>query len=341
MKQVLPYATVLLGALACTSEDSLTEPTMPAELSSAVAATTTPNSWSLRAAYERDYGLYGSAVAMAPNSAGQPIVYLFGGTEEGFDVGHPVRAYNAATDTWTEKVATAEMWESNGAAKIGSKIYFSGGKTSDMYDYSYTSALWAYDYGRDFMIRKADLPIRSAQGVSGVIDNNLYVLPGSCWTEGFPAPGTCSTRPSRRFYRYDPVTNRWAPRPWAPHFHANGAAGVIDGKLYVVGGASRELDVYDPVTNKWTTRAPIPAAGRAIGAVSGRKFYVIVGSHLFDQQMFEYDPRTNVWRSRARPRWAHDGVVRVKLDGIEYLIAAGGGHGSGTELPNENELYTR
>jgi hypothetical protein len=116
---------------------------------------------------------------------------------------------------------------------------------------------------------------------------------------------------------------------------------VIDGKFYVVGGASPELDVYDPVTNKWTTRAPIPAAGRAIGAVIGRKFFVIVGSNLFDQQMYEYDSRTNVWRSRARPKWAHDGVVRVNLDGIEYLIAAGGGHGSGTEFPNENELYTR
>jgi hypothetical protein len=162
---------------------------------------------------------------------------------------------------------------------------------------------------------------------------------GTRWT--FHGPGTCLTALTRRFFRYDPATNRLVTRPWAPHFHAEGAAGVIDGKLYVVGGASRELDVYDPVANRWTTRAPIPAAGRAIGAAMAGRFFVIVGSHLFDQQMYEYNPKTNLWRSRARPRWAHDGVVRVKLGGTEHLLAAGGGHGSGTEYPNESELYTR
>jgi N-acetylneuraminic acid mutarotase len=343
MKQVLPYATLVLTALACTSDDSLTEPGTPDQPSAAAAAVATaPNSWSLRAAYEWDHGLYGSAVAMAPNSAGESIVYLFGGTEGEFDVGYPVRAYNATADAWTVKSATADVYHSNGAAKIGSKIYFSGGFTvRDDFDFTYSNTLWAYDYGRDVMIRKLELPVRSAEGVSGVIDGKLYVLPGSCLTEGYPAPGTCSKRATNRFFRYDPATNRLVTRTSAPHFHANGAAGVIDGKLYVVGGTSRALDVYDPVTNKWTTRAPIPAAGRAIGAVIGRKFFVIVGSHMFDQKMYEYDSRTNVWRSRARPKWAHDGMARVVLDGIEHLIAAGGGHGFGTELPNENELYTR
>jgi N-acetylneuraminic acid mutarotase len=339
MKRVRFYSALVLGVAACTSEDSLTEPGIPAE-ASAVAAAAAANSWTMLSAYPADHGLYGSAVAMAPTSAGEPLVYLFGGTEGEFDVGHRVRAYNAATDTWTEKATTVDVWHSNGAGKIGSKIYFSGGKTVTD-DFTYTNAVWAYDYGRDLMIRKAELPIRSAEGVSGVIDNKLYVLPGSCWTQGFPAPGTCSKRPTRRFFRYDPATNRWVTRPWAPHFHAEGAGAVIDGKFYVAGGASRELDVYDPVTNRWTTRAPIPTDGRAIGVVIGGRFFVIVGSHLFDQQSYEYNPKTNVWRSRARPRWAHDGVVRVTLDGTEHLVAVGGGHGSGTELPNESELYTR
>jgi N-acetylneuraminic acid mutarotase len=340
MRGVLFYSAVVLGLAACSSEESLTEPGMPAEPSAVVAAAVA-NSWSTGTAYDRDYGLYGGSAAMAPNAAGEPVVYILGATEEGFDVGYPVRAYNAATDVWETKATTTDVWYPNGTGKIGSRIYFSGGITvRDDFDLSYTNAVWAYDYARDRMIRKADLPIRSAKGVSGVIDNKLYVLPGRCWTEGFPAPGTCSTASTRRFFRYDPVTDRWATRPWAPHFHADGAAGVIDGKLYVVGGASRELDVYDPVTNRWTTRAPIPAAGRAIGAVLGGRFFVLVGSHLFDQQMFEYNPKTNTWRSRARPRWAHDGLVKVTLRGTNYLVAAGGGTGSGNELPTPSEIYT-
>jgi hypothetical protein len=341
MKRVPLHSALVLALAACASEESLTEPGISAEPSIAAAAAES-NTWTLRSAYDWHYGLYGGAAALAPNAAGEPVVYLLGATEEGFDVGYPVRAYNAATNVWETKATTTDVWYPNGAGKIGSKIYFSGGITvMDGWDLSYSNALWAYDYARDRMIRKADLPIRSAKGVSAVIDNKLYVLPGRCWTEGFPAPGTCSTAPTRRFFRYDPATNRLVTRPWAPHFHAEGAGAVIDGKFYVVGGASRELDVYDPATNRWTTRAPIPTAGRAIGAAMGGRFFVIVGSHLFDQQMFEYNPTTNVWRSRARPRWAHDGVVRVTLNGTAHLLAAGGGHGSGTEYPNENELYTR
>ncbi|HYF38783.1 MAG TPA: hypothetical protein VD930_03760, partial [Gemmatimonadales bacterium] len=60
-----------------------------------------------------------------------------------------------------------------------------------------------------------------------------------------------------------------------------------------------------------------------------------------DLQSYEYNPSTNVWRSRARPKWSHDGVVRVTLDGSAHLVAVGGGHGSGTEYPNESEIYTR
>src|SRR5688572_15001898 len=127
MKGVVFYSALLLGIAACSSEDSLTEPSMPAEPSAAAAAAAA-NSWTMLSAYPAHYGQYGSAVAMAPNSAGEPIVYLLGATEEGFDVGYPVQAYNAATDTWTQMATTTDVWHSNGAGKIGSKIYFSGGK---------------------------------------------------------------------------------------------------------------------------------------------------------------------------------------------------------------------
>lgn len=330
-----------LGMLALSGCEESTSPNQPREHASQTAAGAA-NSWSSRAAYP-GHGLDGGSAAMAPNAAGQSIVYLLGGTEGEFDVGHPVRAYNVATDAWTTKTATVDVWESNGAVKLGSRIYFSGGFTVlNDFDLRYTNAVWAYDYTGDRMIRKADLPIFSAQGVSGVIGGKLYVLPGVCFTEGYPAPGYCSRKPTRRFFRYDPITNRWASRPWAPHFHAQGAAGVIDGKFYVAGGDGvSDLDVYDPATNSWKTLAPLPTAGPAIGAVIGGRFFVVTGS--FDAQLhsYEYNPKTNVWRSRAAPARAHEGVVRVLLDGGSHLLAAGGGHGFENDIPNASELYTR
>ena len=339
MKPILLYTTLVLGGVACASEDSLTQPGTSTEPSLAAAASAAVG-WSDRAAYP-GHGIDRGFVAMAPNAAGRSIVYYLGGTEGEFDVGKPVKAYNVATNTWTTKTAKVDVWSSNGAGKIDSRIYFSGGFTvTDDFNLIQTNQVWAYDYTGDQLIRKADLPIRSSQGVSGVIGDKLYVLPGVCSTENFPDPGYCSTQPTRRFFRYDPATNHWIIRPWAPHFHARGAAGVIDGKLYVVGGSSRELDVYDPATNSWKTLAPIETVGPAIGAVLSGRFFVIVGSSDGLMRSHTYNPSTNVWRSQADPEFAHDGVVRVTLDGSTHLVAVGGGHGFENDTPNPSELYT-
>jgi N-acetylneuraminic acid mutarotase len=341
MKPVLVYAMLVLGAVACTSDDSPTQPGMPGEPSAAAAATAA-NSWSSRAAYPGP-GIDGGSVAMAPNAAGQSIVYYLGGTEGEFDVGKPVKAYNVATNSWAIKSAKVDVWDANGAGKIGRRIYFSGGLTViDDFDLQYTNQTWAYDYTGDRLIRRADMPIRSAQGVSGVIGDKLYVLPGICSTDNFPEPGYCSRRPTRRFFRYDPAANQWVARPWAPHFHAQGAAGVIQGKLYVVGGEGvADLDVYDPATNSWRTLAPIPTAGPAIGAVLLGKLVVITGRFGGELRTYEYTPRTNTWKALASPAMEHDGVARVSLGGNSHLLAVGGGHGFELDTPNPSELYTR
>lgn len=122
---------------------------------------------------------------------------------------------------------------------------------------------------------------------------------------------------------------------------------MIAGKLYVVGGgghfqrATAELDVYDPATNSWKTLAPIPTAGPAIGTVIAGKLFVITGTIDGLLQSYEYSPSTNVWKRRAAPSRAHDGVVRVTLDGSSHLLAVGGGHGIENDTPNASELYTR
>jgi N-acetylneuraminic acid mutarotase len=273
------------------------------------------------------------------------MVYYLGGTEGAFDAFHPVQAYNVATNSWITKTARVGTWWSNGAGKIGNRIYYSGGFNENLPQFN--NEVWAYDYAGDRLIRKADLPIHSAQGVSGVIDGKLYVLPGVCSTENYPDPGFCSKPATRRFFRYDPVTNRWANRPWAPHFHAEGAAGVIENKLYVVGGYNlygsgdiADLDVYDPATNTWQTLAPIPTGGPAIGAVIAGKLFVITGS-FSERRSYEYNPDTNTWRARAAPALEHDGVVGVTLGGRTHLLGVGGGHGFENDIPNASELYTR
>ncbi|MDQ3221973.1 MAG: hypothetical protein M3Q75_00615, partial [Gemmatimonadota bacterium] len=280
----LALPLTMISMLAC---GETTTPTQPDDAgdptSAALSWAAARNSWTPTAPPPYDQYIYGYDLGMAPNSAGQSIVYAFGGTssDEG-GTGKSVKAYNVATNTWTGKASQVGVYYSNGVGKIGSNLYFSGGYNTAGNLPDATKALWAYDYSSDRMIRKADLPINSAEGVSGVIDGKLYVLPGACNGNGYPNPGYCDVEETRRFYRYDPVSNSWITRRQAPRFHRQGAAAVLDGKFYVAGGigqggsAVTALDVYDPVTNTWRALAPLPVGGSASGTALAGQFYVIV-----------------------------------------------------------------
>jgi N-acetylneuraminic acid mutarotase len=277
---------------------------------------------------------------MAPNAAGQTIVYTFGANEgDGSgppDIGGPVHAYNVASNTWSSKGSRTHIFRPNGIGKIGNKLYFSGGNSDGRSLPTLTNQVWAYDYSHDVMIQKAPLPIVSSEGVSGVIDGKLYVLPGVCSGDNYPQAGFCAEEPTRRFYRYDPATNTWVARRQAPNFHRRGAAVVIDGKFYVAGGIAgvespptlvAALDVYDPKTNTWRTLASMPKGGSAAGAGLQGKFYVVVGG-----QTYAYNPVTNQWKTRAAaPSGGFGSVTRVTLDGKTYLFMATG---------NRSWLYT-
>ena len=90
----------------------------------------------------------------------------------------------------------------------------------------------------------------------------------------------------------------WSTGPAMPTARERLAAGVIDGKLYVVGGYtgssySNALEVYDPEANRWTSRVTTPFARSllAAGVIDG-EFYVvggIAGSGLSDLLEI-YDP---------------------------------------------------
>ena len=333
-------ATVAL--LACASENGPTEP----DASGTLVPTASPEAAAVDTWRERAHHLgnrIGVGVGVMPNSAGQSVVYTFGGCDvvEGGGGGHctvpGIGIYNAVTGTQTADFATeVAVWRSNGVGTIGGKLYSSGGFTTLHRDEDASSRAWAYDPAARRVTLIADMPRPTAEGVTGAFDGKLYVLPGMCNTTGV-RPGTCLEEPIRRLYRYNPATNRWAARKSAPHYHRLGAGAFIGGKFYVVGGFHgfqpvADLDVYNPATDTWTTRAPIPTAGRAIGTTLQGKLYVIAGSNAY-----VYDPGTNKWSSIAAPTWDHDGVVRIVTFGKPKLLAVGGLHG---DTPNNTEVYT-
>jgi len=325
-------ACLTVALLACTSENGPTQPDIDGNLVPATPSLgLARNTWTPRAPAPFSKEFFGYSLGVAPNSAGQSIVYTFGGTDGEGGTGFGIRAYNVATNTWTGRLSRVFVFDLNGVGKIGSRLYFSGGDNDPGSISNFENSLWAYDYVHDRMIGRADMPIFSGEGQTGVIDGKLYVLPGTCSGNGYPYPGFCAEEPTRRFYRYDPAKNTWVTRRQVPHFHRKGAAAVIDGKFYVVGGFHgfqpvADLDVYDPVANTWRTLAPIPTAGLATGAALNGQFYVVV--HRFNGtspeiRAYAYNRVTNQWKAKAAPAF-YGPVTRVMMNGRAYLFTASG-----------------
>ncbi|HVB32943.1 MAG TPA: kelch repeat-containing protein [Patescibacteria group bacterium] len=145
---------------------------------------------------------------------------------------------------------------------------------------------------------------------------------------GFVAPktGPSGWKPINNSWEYDPATDTWKALAPMPSKRGGGAAAVVDGKIYVIGGVelapgSKEgvihlgLDAwpshavgtneeYDIATNTWRERSPMPTARNhlAVAAVNG-KIYAIGGrlGSAFSLTasptdiVEEYDPATNIW----------------------------------------------
>jgi Kelch motif len=321
-----------LAVLGCDSKDSPTEPASdgllvpaPAELAAAAR-----NSWTAVSPPPFGSSLFNFALGVAPNRNGNSVVYTIGGTDDEGLSGARVHAYNPTTDVWSGRNSSVDAFSHNGVGKIGSRLYYSGGYTFGVGFKAPLSALYAYDYTQDRVIQRASLPIFSAEGVTGVIDGKLYVLPGACAGDLWPNPGYCEQEPTRRFYRYDPGSNSWRQRASSPHFHRRGAAAVLDGKLYVVAGVKgiganeivTTLDVYNPGTNSWRSLARIPTGGHASGAALGGHFFVVVSGTPV--RAYAYNPATNKWTAKAAPEFFGP-VVKVVVDGQSRLFTVGGG----------------
>jgi N-acetylneuraminic acid mutarotase len=345
------------GLSACT--ETTTEPSGGAEPSPAAPELAVAgNTWLVRATMPQ-YRT-GVAAATVTNAAGQSIVYAIGGQNPiWFNPQATVTAYNAATNTWTFRhPLPVRLASTNGAGVIKGKIYISGGCTDRRCDFP-VSSLYMYDPARDTWTQKRDIPDATSpygessyalgRGVTGVINDKLYVVSGCFRQERWGYDETCNPL----FYRYNPATDRWVELP-APFLNgqlepvmASSIGGVIDGKFYVMGFSpwtgQGSFAVYDPATNVWTQLATGFARSRpgAATAVIGSKLYVIGGQRKNDVTetwdtlavTVRYDPTTDTWTRRADLPGPRTGIAasRVYLNGkarIEVL----GGSGTGNNL---------
>ncbi len=100
-------------------------------------------------------------------------------------------------------------------------------------------------------------------------------------------------------------TVEWKERADLPEPRVGASSGVVDGKIYVIGGGTvksgtygNQTFVYDPKTNEWTKKADMPTerGGAATVTVDG-KIYVMGGrsNDGVVKTVEVYDPKKDSW----------------------------------------------
>ncbi|MCW4023718.1 MAG: hypothetical protein NWF01_01620 [Candidatus Bathyarchaeota archaeon] len=99
---------------------------------------------------------------------------------------------------------------------------------------------------------------------------------------------------------YNTLTDTWETKQVPPYYARVMGASVVDGKIYVIGGAGQgnnQNQVYDPATNSWTPLAPMPTGFGYyfITTCLDKQIYFI----LSDGTNLIYDTTTDTWTTGA------------------------------------------
>ncbi len=283
-------------------------------------------------------------------------LYIFGGLAPGWTPKGLVYEYDPATDKWTKKKNMPVPSHHVALAELNGKIYVMGGFTKPPSGPSAWVPIdnaWEYDPANDTWKALAPLPTKRGSTTAAVVNGKVYVIGGATTNEGSKEEGIHPARPHRVVGTnevYDPATNIWGTRRSMPTPRNHVANGVVNSKIYVIGGRlggafigrATNTDVvegYDPATDQWSAtldRMPTPRSSLAYGTYKG-KIYV-AGGELQTAQMAAafraveaFDPATNSWStlpSLEFPRHGAGGdVLGNRLHVVTGVVQASGSGG--------------
>jgi N-acetylneuraminic acid mutarotase len=136
----------------------------------------------------------------------------------------------------------------------------------------------------------------------------------------------------------------WITKAPMPTARMSMVCGVVNDKIYVIGGFTGDLtglstvELFDPAANSWTTKASMPTPRLdAVAATVNGKIFVIGGkSDDYLSTVEVYDPDSNAWSSRVSMPTPRQYATASVIGGKIYVI--GGLNNSSYWLPNV-EIY--
>ena len=272
--------------------------------------------------------------------------YVFGGLGPGWIPQGLVYEYDPPTDKWTKKKPMALPSHHVAFTELNGKFYAFGGfvpPQSGPQAWVPINNAWEYDPAIDSWKALAPMPSKRGSAVAATVNGKIYVIGGAA-----PHPGSSETalypaRPHRSVdtvEEYDPKTNTWSQRSSMPTARNHAAVGVVNNKIYVIGGRlgsafiftasnTNVVEEYDPATDQWglvRARMPTERSGGAWAVYKGR-IYVAGGEHQDNHLMAAfraleaYDPATNSWSELPMMPMPRHGLAGAVVGNRLYLAS--------------------
>src|SRR6267378_4490344 len=213
-----------------------------------------------------------------------------------------------AQGKWTKLAVFPEPAEELLGASAGGKMYVFCGLAPG---WKPIGMVYEYDPATDKWAKKKPMPLASHHVSFTEYKGKIYAFGGFV----LPQSGPAAWVPIDNAWEYDPATDTWRARAPIPTPRNHATAGVVNGKVYVIGGrvggafvssGSSNVGIveeYDPAADAWgAPRARMPSARSAMSSGTwGGKIYVTGGEgqdyvNMYAFRALEaYDPGTNTW----------------------------------------------
>ena len=231
------------------------------------------------------------------------------------------------------------------AVAAGGKLYMFGGLAPKFVP---RGLVYEYDPVTNAWTVKKPMPVPSHHLALAEYRGKIYLFGGF----KLPASGEIAWDPIDNAWQYDPAADHWKALKSMPSKRGAASAAVVNGKIYVVGGAAVHpgakdsplimgpngtphrsvgtVEEYDIASDTWRERSPMPTARNhfVVGAVNG-KIYAIGGrlSSAFvslgsaTDVVEQYDPAADMWGvPRARMSTQRASMVWGVYRGRVYVV---------------------
>lgn len=245
--------------------------------------------------------------------------------------------YDPAADAWSPPGEIPEGVNHAGFVHHDGRLYLVGGFREATFDP--VGHVRIYDPATNAWSQGAPIPTPRGALAVVVVGGRIHAIGGNAADAGsldHEQHGVGDDDSSVGTHEvYDPATDTWsqlAPLP-TPRNHLG--AGVLDGRIHVVGGRVggdfrfTTHEVYDPATDSWTSAAPLPTGRSGIAVVATDGFLYVFGGETFGEvsktfdEAERFDPQTGSWESLPPMPTARHGLGAAAVDGRIHVLSGG------------------